>query len=395
MEGETTVPRTLTPIVALAVIAAGFGFRAAAAAEHVFKVGAILPMTGPFQSTGVEASAGIALYLQEHGASVAGETIEVITRNDTGAPDVAKRLAQELIASDHVQALIGFGLTPIAMAVAPVATEAEVPMIVTVASTSSIVDRSPFMVRTIQTIPQSARIVGDWSAKNGVKKVVSLVSDYGPGRDAETWFGRALENGGGKVVEKLRVPLANPDFSPFLQRARDDKPDAIFVFLPAGVGAIFAKEFVESGLEKSGVKLITMSDVMDDELLNGMGDSVLGVVSGGPYSIAHDSPVNQAFVKAFRAANNNRRPNIVALSAYDGMNLIYRALSAKPGATDGRGLMEAMKGQSFESARGPVSIDPTTRDIVQNVYMRKVERRGGELYNVEFETYPAVKDPAH
>jgi branched-chain amino acid transport system substrate-binding protein len=380
---------------ALSVIIGLGGVAVGSAEDNTFKVGAVLPMTGPFQSTGAEAIAGINLFLQQHGTAVAGRKVEVIVRNDTGAPDIAKRLAQELILNDHVDALIGFGLTPIAMAVAPMATEAKTPMIVTVASTSAIVDRSPYIVRTIQTIPQIADIVGRWTAEDGVKNVVTFVSDYAPGRDAEQWFSKAFKAAGGNIVEAIHVPLANPEFAPFLQRASDAKPDAIFVFLPAGQGGIFAKEFVERGIDKSGIRLISMSDVMDDDLLNDMGDAVLGVVSGGPYSIAHKSQVNEDFVKAFRAANNDRRPNIVALAAYDGMNLLYRALAANPKAADGAALVEAMKGQSWESPRGPVSIDPSTRDVVQNIYMRKVERLNDELYNVEFKTYPAIKDPAH
>jgi branched-chain amino acid transport system substrate-binding protein len=380
---------------ALSVIIGLGGVAVGSAEDNTFKVGAVLPMTGPFQSTGAEAIAGINLFLQQHGTAVAGRKVEVIVRNDTGAPDIAKRLAQELILNDHVDALIGFGLTPIAMAVAPIATEAKTPMIVTVASTSAIVDRSPYIVRTIQTIPQIADIVGRWTAEDGVKNVVTFVSDYAPGRDAEQWFSKAFKAAGGNIVEAIHVPLANPEFAPFLQRASDAKPDAIFVFLPAGQGGIFAKEFVERGIDKSGIRLISMSDVMDDDLLNDMGDAVLGVVSGGPYSIAHKSQVNEDFVKAFRAANNDRRPNIVALAAYDGMNLLYRALAANPKAADGAALVEAMKGQSWESPRGPVSIDPSTRDVVQNIYMRKVERLNDELYNVEFKTYPAIKDPAH
>jgi branched-chain amino acid transport system substrate-binding protein len=381
--------------LALSVVLALGAVAGASADENTFKVGAVLPMTGPFQSTGAEAAAGIDLFLRQHGAEVAGRKVEVLVRNDTGAPDVAKRLAQELIVNDHVQALIGFGLTPIAMAVAPIATDAKTPMIVTVASTSAVVDKSPFVARTIQTIPQIANIVGAWAAKDGVKTVVTLVSDYAPGKDAEEWFSKAFKAAGGTIVEQIHVPLANPEFAPFLQRARDAKPDAIFVFLPAGQGGVFAKEFVERGIDKSGIRLISMSDVLDDDLLNAMGDAVLGVVSGGPYSIAHESKTNQDFVQAFRKANDNRRPNIVALAAYDGMDLLYRALTANPkAADDGAALMEAIRGQSWESPRGPVSIDPTTRDIVQNIYMRKVERRDGELYNVEFETFPAVKDPA-
>ena len=366
-----------------------------ARADDTVKIGVIMPMTGPFQSNGWEADAGIKLFLQQHGTSAGGKKVEIILKDDAGVADNAKRIAQELIVNERVQVLFGFGLTPIALAVAPLATEAKIPMIVTVASTSIIVERSPYIVRTIQTIPQIANIVGQWAANNGIKTAVTLVSDYAPGHDAEDWFGKAFEKNGGKVVDKLRVPLSNPDFSPFLQRAGDDAPNAIFAFMPTGVGSIFAKQFAERGLDKSGIRIVSMSDVMDDDLLNGMGDAVLRIVTGGPYSIAHDSPENKAFVSAFRAANGNRRPNIVAVSAYDGMALLFRALEATKGATDGTALVEAMKGMKWQSPRGPIAIDPATRDIVQNIYMRKVERKEGELYNVEFQTFPTVKDPAH
>jgi len=370
------------------------GTVASAQDNEAVKIGVILPMTGAFQSTGWQASAAIRLFLQQHGTSVAGRTVEVLVKDDGGVPDSAKRIAQELIVRDRVSVLFGFGLTPIALAVAPLATEAKLPMVVTVASTSVVVDRSPYIVRTIQTIPQIANIVGAWSAKNAVKTAVSLVSDYAPGHDAEQWFSKSFEQGGSKVLERLRVPLANPDFAPFLQRARDAAPDAIFAFVPAGVGAVLAKQFAERGLDKSGIRIVSMSDVMDDDVLPGMGDAVLGVVTGGPYAVAHPSPENEAFVAAFRAANGNRRPNIVAVSAYDGMALVFRAVEATKGAADGPRLVEAMKGMRWESPRGPVFIDPDTRDIVQNIYMRKVERLDGELHNIEFETYRAVKDPA-
>jgi branched-chain amino acid transport system substrate-binding protein len=366
----------------------------AASAQGPVKIGVIMPMTGPFQSTGWQANAAVNLFLQQRGATVAGRQIEAILKDDGGVADNAKRIAQELVVQDHVDVLLGFGLTPIALAVAPVATQAKVPMIVTLASTSVVVERSPYIVRTIQTIPQIANVVGAWAAKNGVKDAVSIVSDYAPGHDAEEWFAKSFEGGGGKVIERLRVPLANPDFAPFLQRARDQAPQALFAFVPSGIGGIFAKQFAERGLDKSGIRIVSMSDVMDDDLLNGMGDPVLGVITGGPYSVAHASPANDSFVQAFEKANN-RRPNIVSVSAYDGMELLYRALAATNGAAEGPALVEAMKGLAWESPRGPIRIDPSTRDIVQNIYMRKVERRNGELYNVEFETYPAVKDPAH
>jgi branched-chain amino acid transport system substrate-binding protein len=384
--------RTLVGICVAAALGAGPGN---ATAQETVKIGVVLPMTGPFQSTGWQANAALKLFLQQRGSSVAGKTIELIVKDDGGVPDNAKRIAQELVVSDHVQVLLGFGLTPIALAVAPIATEAKIPMIVTVASTSIIVERSPYIVRTIQTIPQIANVVGAWTAKNGIKSAVSVVSDYAPGHDAEQWFAKSFEQGGGKVLERLRVPLANPDFAPYLQRARDASPSALFAFVPAGVGAIFAKQFAERGLDKSGIRIVSMSDVMDDDVLNGMGAAVLGVISGGPYSVAHASKENRAFVAAFQQANDNRRPNIVSVSTYDGLDLIFRALTATKGATDGPMLVDAMKGMQWESPRGPISIDPSTRDVVQTIYMRKVERQDGQLYNVEFETYSSVKDPAH
>jgi branched-chain amino acid transport system substrate-binding protein len=387
--------RGLIRFAAVVGAAAGLLIAPAARAEDTYKVGVILPMTGPFQSNGWQANAAVQLFLKQRGSAVAGKKIEILLKDDGGVTDAAKRIAQELIVLDKVDILLGFGLTPIALAVAPLATEARIPMIVTVASTSVVVDRSPYVVRTIQTIPQIANLIGAWAAKNGIKSAVSIVSDYAPGLDAEKWIGQSFEQAGGKMTERLRPPLVNPDFAPFLQHARDASPEAIFAFVPAGVGAIFAKQFVERGMDKSGIRIVAMSDVMDDDALSGMGDAVLGVISGGPYAVAHESPQNRAFVAAFKAANGNRRPNIVSVAAYDGMELIYRALEATKGASDGTAMVNAMKGMQWESPRGPVLIDPATRDIVQNIYMRKVERLDGELHNVEFETYPAVKDPAH
>jgi len=356
-------------------------------------VGLILPMTGPSASTGKQERAGAELYIKEHGDTVAGKKIELVVKDDTGAADVTKRLAEELVANDHAKALMGFGLTPLALAVAPIATEAKVPEIVTAAATAMITEKSPYIVRTSFTLPQASVAIADWAAKNGIKKVVSIVTDYGPGVDAEKWFGDAFEKGGGKVLEKIRVPLKNPDFAPFLQRVKDDKPDAVFVFVPSGFGAIFMKEFVERGLDKSGIKLIGTGDVTDDDLLADIGDSALGAVTAHHYSAAHDSPENKAFVAAFEKANDGLRPNFMAVGAYDGMALLYQALEKTKGDASGDALIAAMKGASWMSPRGPVSIDPATRDIVQNIYVRKVEKTDGALYNVEFETIPNMKDP--
>jgi branched-chain amino acid transport system substrate-binding protein len=262
------------------------------------------------------------------------------------------------------------------------------------AGTSIITEKSPYIVRTSFTLPQSTVVVANWALKNGIKKVVSVVSEYAPGIDSENSFKATFTAGGGQVVEAIRVPLANPDFAPFLQRARDASPDAVFVFVPSGMGGIFVKQFIERGLDKAGIKLIGPGDVTDDDLLNAMGDQVIGAVTAHIYSAAHPSEKNKAYVAAFKAANNGMRPNFMSVGGYDGMHLIYEALKKTDGKTDGDALLAAMKGMAWESPRGPISIDPDTRDIVQNVYMRRVEKVDGELYNVEFETFPNVKDPA-
>jgi branched-chain amino acid transport system substrate-binding protein len=362
-------------------------------AEDAVTIGMILPMTGPSQSTGKQEQAGALLYMQQHGDTVAGKKIKLEIKDDTGAADVTKRLAQELVANDHAAALIGFGLTPLALAAAPIATEAKVPEIVSAAATAMITEKSPYIVRTSFTLPQASAPMAEWSLKNGIKKVVTIVTDYGPGIDAEKWFSETFKAGGGTIAESIRVPLKNPDFAPFLQRVKDDAPDAVFVFVPSGFGAIFMKQFTERGLDKAGIKLIGTGDVTDDDLLADIGDSALGAVTTHHYSVAHDSPENKAFVEAFEKANGGMRPNFMAVGAYDGMALIYKALETTKGDTDGDKLLAAMKGASWMSPRGKIMIDPETRDIVQTIYVRKVEKKDGQLYNVEFSSIPDVKDP--
>jgi len=256
-----------------------------------------------------------------------------------------------------------------------------------------ITEKSPYIVRTSFTLPQASAPMAQWALKNGIKKVVTIVTDYGPGLDAEKWFSSAFTAGGGTIAEAIRVPLKNPDFAPFLQRVKDDAPDAVFVFVPSGFGSVFMKQFSERGLDKSGIKLIGTGDVTDDDLLADIGDSALGAVTTHHYSVAHDSPENKAFVEAFEKANGGMRPNFMAVAAYDGMALIYHALEVTKGATDGDALLAAMKGASWVSPRGKISIDPETRDIIQTIYVRKVEKKDGQLYNVEFDAIPDVKDP--
>ena len=381
-----------TIITGVAVAAVGLA-AFSAQAQTTVKIGALLPMTGPQQSTGVQISAAMRLYMAQHGDTVAGKKIQVTVKDDGAIADNSKRLAQELIVNEKVNFVVGFGVTPTAFAVSPLATEAKIPQIVMAAGTSSITERSPFVVRTSFTLAQSCVIMADWALKNGIKKVVSMVSDFAPGIDSENFFKETFLKGGGQISEFIRTPLANPDFAPFLQRARDAKPDAVFIFVPAGQGAIFVRQFLERGLDKAGIKIIGPGDVTDDDILNGMGDQVIGTVTAHTYSAYHPSPLNKEYVAAMRKANNGMRANFMSVGGYDGMHLIYEALKKTSGATGGDALVAAMKGMAWESPRGPISIDAETRDIIQNVYMRKVEKVEGELYNVELETFPNVKDP--
>ena len=363
----------------------------ASAADSV-KIGLILPMTGGQASTGKQIDNAVKLYMKQHGDTVAGKKIEVILKDDAAVPDNTKRLAQELIVNDKVNIIAGFGITPAAFAAAPLATQAKVPEVVMAAGTSVITEKSPYIVRTSFTLGQSSTIIGDWAVKNGIKKVATLTSDYAPGNDALKFFKEHFTAGGGQIVEEVKVPLANPDFAPFLQRMKDSKPDAMFVFVPAGQGGNFMKQYAERGLDKSGIKVIGPGDVMDDDLLNNMGDAAVGAVTAHIYSADHQSKENKDFLAAYEKAYN-QRPGFMAVGGYDGIHLIYAALQKTGGKADGDSLLAAMKGMKWESPRGPISIDPETRDIVQNVYIRKVEKKNGQLWNVEFETFKDVKDP--
>jgi branched-chain amino acid transport system substrate-binding protein len=301
-------------------------------------------------------------------------------------------LAQELIVNEKV-GIIGSGLTPSAMAIAPLSTQSKTANVVMVSGTSGVINpNNPYMVRTSFTLGQQSGIIAEWAAKNGAKKVAIIQSDWAPGAEATAVFTESFTKAGGQVVETIKVPLANPDFAPFLQRARDLGPDTLFVFVPTGQAGTFAKQFVERGLDKAGIRLIGPGDIADDHDLPGMGDAMLGVVTAGIYSALHDTQVNKDFVAAFKKVNNFR-PNFITLGGYDGMHVIYEALKKTNGSTEAGALVDAMKGMKWESPRGPISIDPETRDIVQNVYIRKVEKVQGELYSVEYATFDAVKDP--
>jgi branched-chain amino acid transport system substrate-binding protein len=378
----------LAALAALAsVVVAG---RAQAQSDSV-KIGVILPMTGPQASTGRQIDAAVKLFMAQNGGKLAGRKYEVIVKDDAGVPDTTRRLAQELVVNDKVAVIAGFGLTPCALAAAPIATQSKTPLVVMAAGTSSITEASPFVTRTSVTLPQVAVGMAEWSNKNGIKKVMTLVADYGPGIDAEKFYADRVTLNGGSVLEKVRTPLRSPDFAPMLQKVRDLKPDALFVFLPSGQGAPFMKQFAERGLDKLGVKLIGSGEITDDDQIAEIGDVALGIVTAHHYSAAHPSAVNKRFVADFQAMHKFR-PNFMAVGGWDGMRLITTALEATKG-TGGETLMAAMKGQVWESPRGPVYIDAQTREIVLDMYIRKVEKRDGQLWNIEFDSIKALKDP--
>ena len=376
----------------LAVLCSGLA-HAAAMGQETVKVGLIVPLTGGQASTGKQLDNAVKLYMRQNGDSVAGRKIEVIVRDDGAIPDNTKRIAQEMIVNDKVQVIAGFGITPTALAAAPLATQAKIPEIVMLAGASIVTERSPYIVRTSFTLAQSAVIIGDWAARNGIKKVATLTSDYAPGNDALQFFKARFIAAGGEIVEEVKVPLMNPDFAPFLQRARDGAPDTLFVFVPAPQAAVLSKQFVERGLDKSGIRLIGPGDITDDEELPGMSDAMIGTVTAGFYSPNHPTALNRDYLAAFRKANPQMAPNFISVSAYDGMHLIYEALAKTGGNTDGGAVIAAMKGMKWESPRGPMAIDPVTRDVVHNIYIRRVERIDGTLTNREFETFVAVADP--
>ena len=379
----------------LAAVAA-LGLAASAAqAQDTLKIGLIMAYSGQFADTAAQMDNAIKLYIKQHGDTVGGKKIELI-RKDTGGPnpDVAKRLAQELVVRDKVDILAGFTLTPEALGAAGVATEAKKLLVVMNAATSVITEKSPYVVRTSLTIPQLEYPFGKWAAGHGMKKMYTMVSDYGPGIDAETWFQKGFKEAGGEIVGSVRMPVANPDFSAFVQRAKDINPDGVFIFIPGGAQPIaITKAFKERGFP--GDKILGQGEItMDDNALKSMGDNGLGIRTVMHYSWEHKSAMNAAFVKAYEA-DYKRHPDVFSIGGWDGMHLIYEALKKTKGKTDGDSLIAAAKGMKWESPRGPISIDPATRDIVQNVYIRKVEKVGDGVQNVEIDTIKDEKDPAH
>ena len=389
--------KILTNMLVMAMTAASLAVVGRPAlAQQTVRVGVVAEFSGPFADYGTQIVNGMKTYLKLHGETFGGRKVEIITRDTTGAaPEIAKRLAQELITRDNVDILAGFGLTPNALAVAPISAEAKKPMVIMNAATSVITTRSPYIVRVSHTLPQDTQPIAQWAAKNGIKRVYTLVSDFGPGVDSESAFIKAFKAAGGEVIDSVRTPLQNPDFAPYLQRIKDSKPDAVFVFLPPGSQTIgFIKGYEDRGLKQAGIKLIGTGDLTDDGVLQAMGEPTLGLITSFHYSAAHDSPENKTFVKTYIEVNGTKyRPNFMACAGYDGMAAIAEALKKTGGSVEPDKLLAAFKGMKLTSPRGPIMIDPETRDIVQTVYIRKVEKVNGQLYNIEFDKYPDVKDP--
>jgi len=382
----------------LAVVATAAAALVAAASVHAqqpVKIGIILPYTGQFADGGTQLDNAIKLYVKQHGDSVAGRKLEFI-RKDTGgiAPDVAKRLAQELVVRDGVDILAGFLLTPNAMAAGDVSAEAKKFMVVMNAATSIITTKSPYMARASVTTPQLNESLGTWAAtKGGVKKVYTMVSDFGPGHDAEQAFQAGFKAAGGEVIGAVRYPVANPDFAAFVQRAKDLNPEAIYVWVPGGAQpAALGKALSERGIDARKIKVMGQLELADESARKAMGDAALGIITAAHYDPDHQSARNRDFVKAY-VAEYKRTPNFFSMGGYDGMHLIYEALKKTGGKTDGEALIAAAKGMAWESPRGPISIDPETRDIIQTVYIQRVEKVGGELQNVEIDKVLNVKDP--
>jgi branched-chain amino acid transport system substrate-binding protein len=370
-------------------------FAASAHAQQTIKIGLIMPYSGQFADTATQMDNAIKLYVKQHGDTVAGKKLEFIRKDSGGiAPDVAKRLAQELIVRDKVDILGGFILTPNALAAGDVSAEAKKFMVVMNAATAIITTKSQYMARTSLTIPQLNEAFGAWAVrKGGAKKIYTMVSDFGPGHDAEGSFQRGFKEAGGEIVGSVRIPVANPDFSPFVQRAKDLNPEAIYVWVPGGTQpAAIGKVLAERGIDAKKTKVLGQGELTEEEALKSMGDVGLGIVTVYHYDYNHNSALNKRFVTAFNA-DYKRNPNIYSIGGYDGIHLIYEALKKTGGKTDGDSLIAAAKGLKWESPRGPISIDPQTRDIVQTVYIRRVEKVGGQLRNVEFDKVENVKDP--
>jgi branched-chain amino acid transport system substrate-binding protein len=364
------------------------------AAQQTIKVGLIMTYSGQFADAAVQIDNAIKLYMKQHGDTVAGKKIELI-RKDTGgiAPDVAKRLAQELVVRDQVDILAGFVTTPNTLAAADVSAQAKKFMVIMNAATSIITTKSDYVARVSVALPQMHDAFGSWAYKSGIRKTYSMVLDLGPGHDAEQAFQRAYKDAGGEIVGSVRYPVANPDFSAFVQRAKDIDPEAIYVWVPGGAQpAALGKALADRGIDPKRKKILGNDVMTDDSALASMGDIAQGVITVSYYDHNLNTARNKDFVKAYQA-EFRRNPDIFSIGGYDGMQLIYDALKKTNGKTDGESLIGAAKGMKWESPRGPMSIDPETRDVIQTAYIRRVEKVDGKLLNVEFEKVENVKDP--
>ena len=367
-----------------------------AAAQQTVKIGLIMPYSGQFADTATQMDNAIKLYVKEHGDTVAGRKIEFIRKDSGGiAPDVAKRLAQELVVRDKVDILGGLILTPNALAIGDISAEAKKFTVIMNAATSIITTKSPYMARTSVTTPMLNQTLGTWAAtKGGVKRVFTMVSDYGPGHDAEGAFHLGFKEAGGEIIGSVRFPVANPDFSAFVQRAKDSNPDAIYIWIPGGAQpAAVAKALFERGIDPKKTKILGQDVVADDSVLKGLGEQSAGIISVTNYDYNHDSALGKSFLAGFREISGGRNPDIFAIGGYDGMHLIYESLKKTGGKADGDSLIEAAKGMKWESPRGPIMIDPETRDVVEDMYILRVEMVGGQPKNVEFDKVKDVKDP--
>jgi branched-chain amino acid transport system substrate-binding protein len=385
--------RRRTVLKGMAAAAAGSVLaRPAIAADTTLKIGCSLPLSGAgFAVVGKLLTGGLKVYQQQHGDSVAGRKIEFIIRDDAGVADNARRIVQEMIVNDKVD-IVGMGITPCTLAVAQLVTEAKKATVCMSSGASITTTKSPYFARAGFIIAPQAWTLAEWAIKNGSKRVVTLVNDWAPGTEAESSFKTRFTQVGGEIIESLRVPLASPDFAPPLQRIADLKPDTAFVYFPGPLAPVFTRQFAEKGLGQTGIKIIGPGDLCDDDSLDSAGDQMIGLITSGYYSAAHDSPLNKTYQADFQKMNS-LRGDFTSLGAYDGLHLVYEALKKTGGDADGDKLIAAMKGMAWESPRGPISIDPDTRDIVSNIYIRKVEKIDGHLWAKEFETFPNVKDP--
>jgi branched-chain amino acid transport system substrate-binding protein len=383
-------------LAGLGTLAVAFMATASVHAEDTVKIGLIMSYSGQFADTATQMDNAIKLFVKQHGDTVAGKKI-VFVRKDTGGinPALAKRLAQELIVRDKVDILGGFLLTPNALAAGDVSKESKKFMVVMNAATSIITQKSPYMTRTSVTTPQLNGALGTWAAQHDIKSAFTMVADYGPGIDAQKAFERGFTAAGGKILGSTRFPVDNPDFSSFIKRAKDANPDAIYIWVPGGAQpAAVGKAIAEQGIDTQKVKILGQDALTEDHALQSMGDSALGIITVWNYNYNLKTPENAAFVAAYRK-DYNRNPDFFSMGGYDGMHLIYAALEKTHGNTDGQALIDAAKGMAWTSPRGPVSIDPETRDIVENVYIFKVEKVDGKPTDVLVDTLKNVKNPVN